>query len=173
MQVLLDASASWSDWLFSASAPAIAPVLDFYNSLYAAGYSVAFVTGRNEAERAPTAANLAAAGYGTQCAPASAQGAAGSAAGAAGAVTGQNAAGATAGAPGSRVRSSAPCYLSLGMRAVGDVRLASVYKPEKRGELVAAGYTILGSIGDEFSDLSGPNAAPLSFKLPNPFYFII
>ena len=29
-----------------------------------------------------------------------------------------------------------PCYVQLGMREEGDVRLASVYKPEMRGKLV-------------------------------------
>ena len=29
-----------------------------------------------------------------------------------------------------------PCYVQLGMREEGDTRLASVYKPEKRGKLV-------------------------------------
>ena len=31
-----------------------------------------------------------------------------------------------------------PCYVELGMREEGDTRLASVYKPEKRGTLGGA-----------------------------------
>lgn len=44
-----------------------------------------------------------------------------------------------------------PCYVQLGMREEGDERLASVYKPEKRGKLVvrpsAPGDSILACCG--------------------------
>jgi len=49
---------------------------------------------------------------------------------------------------------------------------AGVYKPEKRGELVKKGYRLWGSVGDQWSDLSGPYEASRSFKLPNPMYYI-
>lgn len=49
---------------------------------------------------------------------------------------------------------------------------ASAYKPEKRGELVKKGYRLWGSVGDQWSDLSGPYEASRSFKLPNPMYYI-
>eukprot|EP00253_Pinus_taeda_P030463 PITA_30463 len=49
---------------------------------------------------------------------------------------------------------------------------AAVYKPKKRGELVKKGYRLWGSVGDQWSDLSGPYEASRSFKLPNPMYFI-
>ncbi|CAK9326683.1 unnamed protein product [Citrullus colocynthis] len=49
---------------------------------------------------------------------------------------------------------------------------ATVYKSEKRAELVKQGYTIQGSSGDQWSDLIGFAIAKRSFKLPNPMYYI-
>lgn len=49
---------------------------------------------------------------------------------------------------------------------------AAVYKPKKRGELVKKGYRLWGSMGDQWSDLSGPYEAARSFKCPNPMYYI-
>ncbi|KAI4376571.1 hypothetical protein MLD38_014318 [Melastoma candidum] len=48
----------------------------------------------------------------------------------------------------------------------------TVYKLEKRSEVVSAGYTIQGSSGDQWSDLTGFATAVRSFKLPNPMYYI-
>ncbi|KAL8093997.1 acid phosphatase 1-like [Apium graveolens] len=49
---------------------------------------------------------------------------------------------------------------------------ASVYKSEKRMELVDEGYVIHGCSGDQWSDLLGFAVATRSFKLPNPMYYI-
>ncbi|KAH9762695.1 acid phosphatase-like protein [Citrus sinensis] len=49
---------------------------------------------------------------------------------------------------------------------------ATVYKSEKRLELVNEGYRIHGSSGDQWSDLLGFAKAERSFKLPNPMYYI-
>lgn len=49
---------------------------------------------------------------------------------------------------------------------------ASVYKSEKRQELVDEGYVIHGCSGDQWSDLLGFAVATRSFKLPNPMYYI-
>jgi hypothetical protein len=46
-------------------------------------------------------------------------------------------------------------------------------RPWARKQLVDAGYELLGSIGDQFSDLAGEYSAPYSFKLPNVWYFIL
>lgn len=35
------------------------------------------------------------------------------------------------------------------------------------------GYEIMASFGDQWSDLAGTSAAVASFKLPNPFYYIL
>ncbi|KAJ7969514.1 Acid phosphatase 1 [Quillaja saponaria] len=49
---------------------------------------------------------------------------------------------------------------------------ATVYKSEKRANLVNEGYRIQGSSGDQWSDLWGFAIATRSFKLPNPMYYI-
>lgn len=109
-----------------------------------------------QSARALTRANLASAGYGDRCPNATAPAAGASAAGAA--VAGDE---------------SPCCYADLMLRPPGDVRLASVYKPWARAQLKAKGYELFGSIGDQFSDLNGENDAANSFKLPNPFYYIL
>ncbi len=49
---------------------------------------------------------------------------------------------------------------------------AVVYKSSERSKIVADGYTLIMSIGDQWSDLDGEPRAEISVKLPNPFYFI-
>lgn len=49
---------------------------------------------------------------------------------------------------------------------------ATVYKSEKRAELVKRGYIIQGNSGDQWSDLMGFALAKRSFKLPNSMYYI-
>ena len=49
---------------------------------------------------------------------------------------------------------------------------AVVYKSSERQKIVAEGYTLVMSIGDQWSDLDGEPHAEISIKLPNPFYFI-
>lgn len=62
---------------------------------------------------------------------------------------------------------------SLILRDPSDMgKLAVVYKSEKRAQLVAAGYRIIGNSGDQWSDLYGSPMAQRSFKLPNPMYHI-
>lgn len=145
-----DGLLNWTAWKHQAVSPAIKPILDLYLYLYKAGYSVTFITGRNEASREATELNLAAAGYGRPCTPAPES---------------------TAGGP--RVNSSTPCYVELALREVGDRRLASVYKPERRARLQQRGYSIVASFGDQFSDFSGTNASDAFFKTPNPWYYIL
>ncbi|GLC40787.1 hypothetical protein PLESTB_000022700 [Pleodorina starrii] len=79
------------------------------------------------------------------------------------------------------------CYAELLMREMGDERLASVFKAEARGRLVSGpggaaasaagggggGHVLVGSIGDQFSDLVGQAAAVANFKLPNPVYTLL
>ena len=93
-----------------------------------------------------TAANLEAAGYGTQC---------------------------TAAELTVREPQQQPCYVELGMRTAQDDRLASVYKPDMRHQLQQRNFTIVASFGDQWSDLAGTSAAMASFKLPNPMYYIL
>jgi predicted secreted acid phosphatase len=49
---------------------------------------------------------------------------------------------------------------------------AVIYKSSERRKIVEQGYTIIMSIGDQWSDLDGEPRAETSVKLPNPFYFI-
>lgn len=46
------------------------------------------------------------------------------------------------------------------------------YKSSERARIVAKGYRILLSVGDQWSDLLGDPQAEVSVKLPNPFYFL-
>ncbi len=46
------------------------------------------------------------------------------------------------------------------------------YKSAERAKIVAAGYRIVLSVGDQWSDLLGEPKAEVSVKLPNPFYFL-
>jgi predicted secreted acid phosphatase len=45
------------------------------------------------------------------------------------------------------------------------------FKSQTRAEIVKQGYTVIASIGDQWSDLQGGYAESV-FKLPNPYYFI-
>lgn len=49
---------------------------------------------------------------------------------------------------------------------------ASQYKTAERARLVAQGYTLILSVGDQWSDLRGVPEAEFSVKYPNPFYFL-
>ncbi|WP_254063968.1 HAD family acid phosphatase [Granulicella sp. S190] len=46
------------------------------------------------------------------------------------------------------------------------------YKSEERKKIVDAGYRIVMSVGDQWSDLNGEPKAEVSVKLPNPFYYL-
>lgn len=46
------------------------------------------------------------------------------------------------------------------------------YKSRERRKIVADGYRIIMSVGDQWSDLLGDPQADASVKLPNPFYFL-
>ncbi|XP_076923334.1 acid phosphatase 1-like [Bidens hawaiensis] len=64
-------------------------------------------------------------------------------------------------------------FEKLFLRGDSDIgKTATVYKSEKRQELVDAGYRVRGSSGDQWSDLFGFARADRSFKLPNPLYYI-
>ena len=43
----------------------------------------------------------------------------------------------------------------------------------KLAALQDRGYVLLASFGDQFSDLDGTSSALASFKLPNPWYYIV
>jgi acid phosphatase len=63
-------------------------------------------------------------------------------------------------------------WSALIMRAPNERKLnATDYKSRRRAQIEGQGYTIIASIGDQWSDLDG-GYAERTFKLPNPFYFI-
>lgn len=166
---------SWSARDDADPSPALVPTLRLYGALQRQGLAAAFVTGRGEAARGATERNLLAAGYGGVCGDKG--GGVGDRGDKGGGVGGG---GDKSGGGGG---SGAPCYLSLTLRRPGDARPASVYKPEARRALAAAtGLPVVGSVGDQWSDLSGelgaggaPGAAApyVAIKLPNPFYYIL
>lgn len=138
-------AASFSAWEQSAKAPAIDQTLKLYKQLRGKGFGVTFITGRGEAVRNATVQNLANAGYGSQCSK-------------------------------DEVQVGELCYLELGLRAEADaVKTATRYKSEKRLAFVEEhpGTKLVGSVGDQFSDLLGESGAAALFKLPNPVYYIV
>ncbi|XP_015692753.2 stem 28 kDa glycoprotein-like [Oryza brachyantha] len=46
------------------------------------------------------------------------------------------------------------------------------FKTGERQKLVAAGYAIVGNIGDQWSDILGSPEGCRTFKLPNPMYYV-
>lgn len=54
----------WDAWVARGEAPAIAPVLAFFQAARKAGVEVIFITGRKESDRPGTEKNLRAAGFG-------------------------------------------------------------------------------------------------------------
>jgi len=64
-------------------------------------------------------------------------------------------------------------WKGLSLREGPQKTMATVeYKSEERKKIVDAGYRIVMSVGDQWSDLNGDPRAEISVKLPNPFYYI-
>lgn len=147
-------------WDPSAFSPPLGPVLGFYLRLQQLGFSVAFITGRKERARDFTAANLAAAGYGDRCGTASAASAvAAPGSGQVAAVAGMPGGGGGAGLEsGGAAAHAAACYVELLLRDNDDDRLASVFKPDRRAQLKAQGWEVVGNIGDQVRRSTGGRA---------------
>ena len=141
---------TWDDWVAAAAAPPLLPTRCFYLSLQAAGYSVAFITGRREKARNATLVNLEKAGFGKPCLgdgsipslgnmpntfrERSSSGAVGdnskssSSTRSSSTASSSSSKGATTSEP--------QCFIALFMRPEGDTRLASVYKPSARKQML-------------------------------------
>ena len=65
-----------------------------------------------------------------------------------------------------------PMLLILSRTSDDHGKLATIFKSEKRNEMVNEGYRILGNSGDQWSDLLGSSQSIRSFKVPNPMYYI-
>jgi len=64
-------------------------------------------------------------------------------------------------------------WKGLALREGVEKTMATVeYKSEERKKIVDAGYRIVMSVGDQWSDLNGEPKAEISVKLPNPFYYL-
>jgi acid phosphatase len=117
------------EWERSEKAEAIPGSVALYKEAVASGVTVFFITGRPEAMREVTAANLRDQGM-TE-------------------------------------------WKKLVLRSKEEQNeTAVVYKSSERRKIVAEGYTLIMSVGDQWSDLNGEPHAEVSVKLPNPFYFI-
>jgi acid phosphatase len=64
-------------------------------------------------------------------------------------------------------------WKGLSLRKGPQKKMTTVeYKSEERQKIVDAGYRIVMSMGDQWSDLNGAPKAEISVKLPNPFYYL-
>lgn len=64
-------------------------------------------------------------------------------------------------------------WAGLRLRNGDEGHMATIpYKTKERRQIVADGYRIIMSLGDQWSDLLGDPQADVSVKLPNPFYFL-
>jgi acid phosphatase len=64
-------------------------------------------------------------------------------------------------------------WKGLALRKGPQKQMSTVeYKSEERKKIVDAGYRIVMSMGDQWSDLNGDPKAEISVKLPNPFYYL-
>jgi acid phosphatase len=64
-------------------------------------------------------------------------------------------------------------WKGLALREGPEKTMATVaYKSGERQKIVDAGYRIVMSVGDQWSDLNGEPKAEVSVKLPNPFYYL-
>jgi acid phosphatase len=64
-------------------------------------------------------------------------------------------------------------WKGLSLRKGPQKKMTTVeYKSEERQKIVDAGYRIVMSMGDQWSDLNGTPKAEISVKLPNPFYYL-
>jgi acid phosphatase len=64
-------------------------------------------------------------------------------------------------------------WKGLALRVGPEKQMTTVeYKSSERKKIVAAGYRIVMSMGDQWSDLNGSSKAEISVKLPNPFYYL-
>jgi acid phosphatase len=64
-------------------------------------------------------------------------------------------------------------WKGLSLRVGAQKEMPTVeYKSEERKKIVDAGYRIVMSVGDQWSDLNGEPRAEISVKLPNPFYYL-
>ncbi|KAK8516220.1 hypothetical protein V6N13_025728 [Hibiscus sabdariffa] len=143
-------------WVQRGTAPAIEPSLQLYEKVLDLGFKIFLLTGRNEQHRSITIENLTKAGFRRWDK-----------------LILRNAFSYPAGIVVTDVnRGLIPVTIVLCRGREHHGKLATVFKSEKRSEMVEEGYRILGNSGDQWSDLPGAAASSRSFKLLNPMYYI-
>jgi len=62
-------------------------------------------------------------------------------------------------------------WKQLYLKPVGSTLSTVAYKSGAREDIESQGYKIVANVGDQYSDLAGGHSS-VTYKLPNPFYFL-
>ncbi|MEV0524451.1 HAD family acid phosphatase [Streptomyces sp. NPDC050439] len=137
-------SATWDAYVKAAKRPAVFGMPELVTYAKSKGVEVFFLTGLSESQREGAVTNLAGAGYDTQLDTTH--------------VFTKN-------------KTAPPAYLS-GCATPAKWECTTVqFKEGTRRHIESTGYNIVGSFGDQVSDLAG-GYADKTYKLPNPTYFV-
>ncbi|WP_367040605.1 HAD family acid phosphatase [Streptomyces sp. Je 1-332] len=137
-------NATWDAYVKAAERPAVFGMPELVKYAKSKGVEVFFLTGLSESQRAGAVTNLARAGYDTQLDTTH--------------VFTKN-------------KTAPPAYLS-GCATPAKWECTTVqFKEGTRKHIESQGYNIVGSFGDQVSDLAG-GYADKTYKLPNPTYFV-
>jgi hypothetical protein len=139
-----------ADFVNHADFPAVYGMPDLVNWAHSKGYTIFFLTGRPESQRAGTVENLSGAGYSVPLDNDhvylkynSDQ------------------------APPSYLHCTGPVSTTTGKPTCSTIE----YKSGTRAHIESLGYQILGDFGDQFSDLKGGDSGT-TVKIPNPMYYL-
>jgi predicted secreted acid phosphatase len=133
-----------ADFVNNADFPRVFAMPGFVNWAHRAGYSIFFLTGRPEHQRAGTVTNLTRAGYKVPLDTTH--------------VYLKYESGTTP-----------PSYVHC--TGTGGTCTTIDYKSGTRAHIASTGYRIIGDFGDQLSDLKGGHAGH-KVKLPNPMYYL-
>ncbi|RDG38188.1 HAD family acid phosphatase [Streptomyces corynorhini] len=136
--------ATWNAYVGQADRPAVFGMPELVTYAKSQGVAVFFLSGLSESLRAPAVKNLAEVGFKTQLDTEH--------------VILKN-------------KTAPPAYLSDCATAAAWKCTTVQYKAGTRKHIEAAGYDIIGSFGDQYSDLDG-GYAEKTYKIPNPTYFV-
>lgn len=137
-------NASWDAYVKAAKRPAVFGMPELVKYAKGKGVEVFFLTGLSQSQRAGAVTNLAKAGYDTQLDTTH--------------VFTKN-------------KTAPPAYLSHCATPAKWECTTVQFKEGTRKHIESTGYDIVGSFGDQVSDLAG-GYADKTYKLPNPTYFV-